>query len=76
MNPSGIFSRFKAPAQALAAKLRPRPIAMIGTPPSGRPMWHDPAAHARDFAERYAEPLDVIVSQRIQDLGIPDHHKP
>jgi len=19
-------------------------------------MWHDPAAHARDFAERYAEP--------------------
>ena len=21
-------------------------------------MWHDPTAHARDFAERYAEPFD------------------
>ena len=30
---------------------------MIGRPPSERPMWHDPAAHARDFAERYAEPI-------------------
>jgi hypothetical protein len=30
----------------------PRKPGMIGTPPSQRPMWHDPAAHARDFAER------------------------
>jgi len=34
---------------------------MIGTPPSQRPMWHDPAAHARDFAERYADPLNYLV---------------
>ena len=73
MNPSGIFSFFKAAARTLGAMLRPRPAAMISTPPSARPVWHNPAAHAKDFAERYAEPLDVIVSQRIQDLGIPDH---
>ncbi len=35
-----------------------RKSGMIGTPPSQRPMWDDPAAHARDFAERYAEPFD------------------
>jgi hypothetical protein len=46
--------------------------AMIGTPPSQRPMWHDPAEHARDFAERYAFELDYAVSQRMMDLGIPD----
>jgi len=43
---------------------------MIGTPPSRRPMWHDPAAHARDFAERYAEPMDYHVAQRMAELGI------
>ena len=43
---------------------------MTGTPPSARPMWHDPAAHACDFAERYAEPLDYAVSQRMMELGI------
>src|SRR5689334_10038390 len=68
-----LFSRIKAAARNLAAKLRPRPPAMIGTPPSARPLWHDPAAHARDFAERYVQDLDLIVSQRIQELGIPDH---
>jgi hypothetical protein len=46
---------------------------IIGTPPSQRRIWRDPAAHARDFAERYAQDLDVIVAQRIQELGIPDH---
>jgi hypothetical protein len=45
---------------------------MIGTPPSARPMWHDPAAHARDFSERYADDIELVVAQRIQDLGIPD----
>jgi hypothetical protein len=47
--------------------------AMIGTPPSARPMWHDPVAHASDFSERSAQDLDLIVAQRIQELGIPDH---
>jgi hypothetical protein len=37
---------------------------MIGTPPSARPMWHDPAAHAIDFSKRYAEPLDQYVTVR------------
>ena len=43
---------------------------MTGTPPSARPMWHDPAAHACDFAERYAEPLDHAVSQPMMEPGI------
>src|SRR5208337_4436652 len=38
---------------------------------SDQPMWHDPAAHARDFAERYAEPMDYLAAQRMMDLGIP-----
>jgi hypothetical protein len=46
--------------------------AMIGTPPSKRPMWHDPAEHAKDFAKRYAVELDYAVSQRMMELGIPD----
>jgi hypothetical protein len=47
--------------------------AMIGTPPSRRTMWHDPAAHARDFAERYSLPLSYAAEQRMMELGIhPD----
>ena len=61
----------RAVARKLACHFRPP--AMAGTPPSARPMWYDAAAHARDFSERYAEVLDLIVAQRIQDLGIPDH---
>ena len=45
---------------------------MIGTLPSARPMWHEPAAHARDFADRYAEPMDYYVSQRMTELGIQE----
>jgi hypothetical protein len=66
-----LFSRIKAAAQKLAARFR-QP-AMIGTPPSARTIWHDPAAHAMDFSQRYAQDLDLIVAQRIQELGIPDH---
>jgi hypothetical protein len=44
------------PFRRIASLFRRKP-GMIGTPPSQRPMWHDPAAHARDFAERYAEPF-------------------
>ena len=47
-----------------------RKPAMIGTPPSARPLWHDPAAHARDFAERYAEPMNYHVENRMMELGI------
>jgi hypothetical protein len=50
-----------------------RKAGMIGTPPSQRPIWHDPAAHAKDFSERYAQDLELIVAQRIQELGVPDH---
>jgi hypothetical protein len=40
-----------------------------GTPPSARRMWHERAAHACDFAQRYAEPLDDAVSQRMIELS-------
>jgi hypothetical protein len=33
-------------------------------------MWHDPAAHARDFAERYARDLDLAVADRMKSRGI------
>jgi hypothetical protein len=62
---------FKRIVKALADRWRRKP-AMIGTAPSARPLWHDPAAHARDFAHRYAEPMDCLVAQRMAELGIPD----
>jgi hypothetical protein len=43
---------------------------MIGTPPSARAIWHDPAAHAKDFAERYSVPLSYSAEQRMAELGI------
>jgi hypothetical protein len=49
---------------------RRKPV-IIGTPPSARPLWHDPEAHAADFAARYAEPMNYLVEQRMMDLGIP-----
>ncbi len=65
-----LFSRIKAAARKLAAHFRTP--AMIGTPPSARPIRHDPAAYARDFSERYAQDLDLIVPKPIQELDIPD----
>ncbi|MGA2706505.1 MAG: hypothetical protein ABSH35_36280 [Isosphaeraceae bacterium] len=58
-------------AKGLAAKLRRRQPAMTGLPPSARRVPADPAMHALDFSERYAEPLDYLVSQRMLDLGCP-----
>jgi hypothetical protein len=48
-----------------------RKPAMIGSAPSQRPTWHDAAEHARDFAERYAEPMNYLVENRMMELGIP-----
>jgi hypothetical protein len=47
-----------------------RKPAMIGTAPSQRPMWHDSVVHARDFAERYADPMNYHVENRMIELGI------
>ena len=47
-----------------------RQPAMIGEPPSERSIWHDPKKHARDFAERYAEPMNYHVENRMTELGI------
>jgi hypothetical protein len=72
MNPRGIFTRFKTAARSIAARLCSGPPAMIGALPSTRPIWHNPAAHARDFAERYGKPLDEYVSVRMEELGVPE----
>lgn len=45
---------------------------MIGTPPSQRPMWHDPMAHARHFANEYADRLEHYVEGRMHALDIPE----
>ncbi|HKI20380.1 MAG TPA: hypothetical protein VKA15_21000, partial [Isosphaeraceae bacterium] len=74
-----LFTRLAEAVTGLAGKLRREnppvdpPPAMIGLPPSARPLWHVPAAHAQDSAERYAESMDYAVSQRMVELGIPDH---
>ena len=44
---------------------------MIGTPPSGRRMRHDPAAHPTDFAGRYSVALDQYTTIRTEELGVP-----
>ncbi len=60
------------PFRRIADFFRRKP-GMIGTPPSQRPMWHAPAAHAKDFSERYAQDLDLAVADRMMELGIPNH---
>jgi hypothetical protein len=50
-----------------------RKPAMIGTLPSQRGMCPDPAAHAFDFAKRYAEPMDYHAARRMGELGIPEN---
>jgi hypothetical protein len=72
MDIRGFVSMARAAAKRIAAKLRPAPPAMIGTPPSARSTWHDPAAHARDFAYRYALDLDLSVAERMRELKIHD----
>ncbi len=71
-----IVNRTAAVAKRLATKFHFRragkPIpAMIGLPPSKRSMWHDSVEHAKDFAERYAEPMNYHVENRMMELGIP-----
>jgi hypothetical protein len=44
-----------------------RKSAVIGTPPSERPLWHDAEAHTADFAARYAEPMNYLFEQRMID---------
>ena len=59
------------PRDAGAGLVRHEPSpGMIGTPPSARPMWSDPAQHACDFSERYAEPINIEVESRMMELGI------
>jgi hypothetical protein len=60
------------PFRRIADFFRHKP-GMIGTPPSQRAMWHDPAAHARDFAHRCAGDIDLAVAARMMELGIPNH---
>jgi hypothetical protein len=69
MNARDFFSRLRATAMKLIARLRPP--AMVGTPPSARQIPAHPELHALDFAQRYAEPLNYHAEQVMIDLGIP-----
>jgi hypothetical protein len=60
------------PFRRLLSLFRRKP-GMIGTPPSARQVPADPGLHAIDFSHRYAEPMDYLVSQRMDELGI--HHE-
>jgi len=72
--PRGIFSRFKAAARKLAAKLRPRsdvppPRWPNLAPP--QPIPADPAEHAVDFSLRWYDCLGELTRKRLAKLGIP-----
>jgi len=59
------------PVRRILSFFRRHKPGMVGTPPSARPQWHNPAAHALDFAERYAEPMDYHATRRMTELGVP-----
>jgi hypothetical protein len=62
-------------AQRLAARLRPKPPGMVGTPPSARTIPAipaDPAEHAADFAIRWVDRLESYVEQRMLALDVPE----
>jgi hypothetical protein len=69
MELSRILARLRDALRREKPPVEPPP-AMIGLPPSMRPMWHDPAEHARDFSERYAGPINIEVEDRMVQLGI------
>ena len=50
----------------------PQEPAMLGRPPSASQVPLDAGLHARDFAQRYAEPLESYCRARMKELGIPD----
>src|SRR5437868_635159 len=71
----GWISWITAAAKRLAARLRPEPPGMVGTPPSAHKLPAipaDPSEHAKDFALRYYEPLETVTRQRMRQLGIPE----
>jgi DNA-damage-inducible protein J len=47
------------PFRRIADFFRRKP-GMIGTPPSQRTIWHDPATDARDFTYRYTEAESIL----------------
>ena len=58
----------KSPSVSAAPDEDPAEPGMIGTPPSARPKWHDPATHALDFSRRYRDDLDIATGQIMLDL--------
>jgi hypothetical protein len=71
-----LLNHFVATVKGLVARLSPKPQpAMIGIPPSARRILAipaDPAEHAKDFADRYYEPLEAIVRKRMREVGVPE----
>jgi hypothetical protein len=50
----------------------PKDPAMVGRPPSASQVPFDAGLHARDFAQRYAEPIESMIRRRMRSLGIPE----
>ena len=76
MNLASVFSHIKAATKGLAAKLRPRPPAMIGTPPSARQIPAHPELHARrakggshDYAYEHAPNTALPIRPQARELA-------
>jgi len=71
-----IVDRIKASVRKLVAKLRSNATpGMIGTPPSARGIAAiptNPAAHAVQFAQKWADRLEHYVEGRMHALEIPE----
>jgi hypothetical protein len=50
--------------------IRRRKPGMIGTPPSARQIPLSAELHALDFSQRYADPMNYHVENRMMELGI------
>src|SRR4051795_4147777 len=76
--PAGSINALLAPTHhpvysaSMTAEPENPPPGMIGTPPSASQVPLDPGLHARDFARRYARPLDGYCEARMRQLGIPE----
>jgi hypothetical protein len=63
----GILRREKPPAEPVPA--------MIGLPPSARGLKAIPddiEEHAKQFSNRYYEPLEAIARKRMREVGVPE----
>ena len=66
------LDRLTVAFRTLAKLLKRDKPAMIGIPPSAQNVPADPLAHAREFANEYADNLENYVEGRMHSLGVPE----